>query len=166
PPRRGVTARMSRSGRVLLLALGGLAAGGALFSAALQHRRTGPRADIRVITHGQEVDLASHLAPGKYTLFDFYAVWCPPCRELSPQLERLAERHPGALAIRKVDIVDWTMPVAAQHRIVELPYLMLYDRQGRKMAEGEQVFDELDRLFGAGTAGTERATASAPATGS
>jgi thiol-disulfide isomerase/thioredoxin len=157
---------MSRGMRVLLLALGGLAAAGALFSAALQHRRPGPPADIQVITHGQEVDLTAHLASGKYTLFDFYAVWCPPCRTLSPALERLAEHHPDTLAIRKIDIVDWTMPVAAQHRIVELPYLMLYDRSGRKVAEGENAFDELDRLFGAGATGTDHPTTSVPVAGS
>src|SRR5881397_512747 len=106
-------------------------------------------AAIAIIAHGERVDLQAHAVPGKYTVFDFYAVWCPPCRVLGPALERLASRHTQKLAIRKVDIVDWTMPVAEQYGVEELPYLVLFDGNGRKLAVGEAVFDELDRLFGA-----------------
>jgi len=106
------------------------------------------KADISVITHGDEVDLTAHLAPGKFTVFDFYAIWCPPCRALSPALERLATEHPDRLAIRKVDIVDWTMPVAEQYRVVSLPYLILYGPDGRRQAEGDAVFRALGDLFG------------------
>lgn len=136
--------------RNLLLGLGGLAVAGAAFSAYTLHARRGPAAaaDVQVIAHGETVDLASHLARGKYTVFDFYAVWCPPCRVLGPALERLAERQPGRLAIRKVDIVDWTMPVAEQHRIESLPHLVLFDGDGNKVAEGDDVFPTLDRVFG------------------
>lgn len=105
-------------------------------------------ADVKVIAHGEEVDLADHLAPGKHTVIDFYAVWCPPCRKLSPALERLAGRHAGRLAVRKVDIVDWTMPVARQHGIEELPFLVLYDDRGKRVAQGIDVFPALGGLFG------------------
>lgn len=107
-----------------------------------------PAADIKVIAHGEEVDLADHLARGKHTVIDFYAVWCPPCRKLSPALERLAGRHAGRLALRKVDIVDWTMPVARQHNIEELPFLVLYDDRGNRVAQGIDVFPALGGLFG------------------
>ncbi len=107
-----------------------------------------PQADVQVIAHGEEVELAPHLAAGRYTVFDFYAVWCPPCRVLSPALERLAANHPDTLAIRKVDIVDWTQPVAEQYGVESLPYLLLYDRQGALMASGEEVYATLGELFG------------------
>ncbi len=107
-----------------------------------------PQADVQVIAHGEEVDLAPHLASGRYTVFDFYAVWCPPCRVLSPALERLAAKHPDTLAIRKVDIVDWTQPVAEQYGVVSLPHLLLYDREGTLMASGEEVYLTLGELFG------------------
>lgn len=32
-------------------------------------------ADIRTISSGEEVDIRTHLAKGKYTLFEFYADW-------------------------------------------------------------------------------------------
>jgi thiol-disulfide isomerase/thioredoxin len=115
-------------------------------------------ADVKVITHGEEVQLSEHTVAGKYTVFDFYAPWCPPCRVLGPALERLAARRPESLAVRKIDIVDWTMPVATQHGIESLPYLILYDQAGRKMAEGEDVFDALVRIYGPAARAVAEAT--------
>jgi|SRR5437867_8061664 len=139
---------MSRSGRNLLLTAGAVVLAGAALGAYALNRTPPPGPDVQIIAHGERTDLAGHAVPGKYTVFDFYAVWCPPCRALSPALEKLAAHHRESLAIRKVDIVDWTMPVAEQHDIKELPYLVLFDKEGRQMAAGEKVFDELSRLFG------------------
>ena len=119
-------------------------------------------ADVKVITHGEKVELAEHTVAGKYTVFDFYAPWCPPCRVLGPALERLAARRPESLAVRKIDIVDWTMPVAAQHGIESLPYLILYDQGGRRMAEGEDVFDALVRIYGPAARDLSEATREEP----
>lgn len=105
-------------------------------------------ADLQIITHGDKVDLASHLAQGKYTVIDFYAAWCPPCRVIGPALERLAAAESERLAIRKVDIVDWTMPVAEQYQIESLPHLMLYGPDGRQIADGDAVYPALRELFG------------------
>jgi len=134
--------------KYLLLGIGVVAVFGIGFSACNLSQTSGPEADVRIIAHGEEVDLEAHAVPGKYTVFDFYAAWCPPCRVLSPALERLASRQMERLAIRKVDIVDWTMPVAGQHGIESLPYLILFDPEGNKVASGEQVFARLLKLFG------------------
>ena len=139
---------MTRDMKWLLLALAAAAVAGAGFSAYTLHRPRSDDADVKVITHGEQVDILAHLARGKYTVFDFYAVWCPPCRVLGPALERLAAKRSDRLAVRKVDIVDWTMPVAEQYRIESLPHLVLFDADGRKVAEGEEVFAALGRLFG------------------
>jgi thiol-disulfide isomerase/thioredoxin len=108
-----------------------------------------PEADMKIITHGEKVELSAHLAPGKYTVVDFYAAWCPPCRALGPALERLAAAENSRLALRKVDIVDWTMPVAEQYGIESLPHLMLFGPDGTRLADGDAVFPELSKLFGA-----------------
>lgn len=102
--------------------------------------------DIRIISRGEPINLRDHLVPGKYTLFDYYADWCPPCQELAPRLEELARRHPN-LAVRKIDIVDWDHPVAEQQGVRDLPYLRLYDPGGRLIQEGEATLDDLERLF-------------------
>src|SRR5213594_4812862 len=153
---------MTKGLRILILAAGGVAVAGALLGAYALNRDSHGEADVRVIAHGDRVDLQAHAVPGKYTVFDFYAVWCPPCRALSPALERLASRNTAKLAIRKVDIVDWTMPVAEQYGVQELPYLVLYDAGGQKVADGEKVYDSLNELFGPDALDVDRATEKPP----
>ena len=94
-------------------------------------------ADTATISHGERVDLSAHLASGKYTLVDFYADWCAPCRMLEPQIERLADVHESSLAVRKVDIVNWQSEVSKQYRVFSIPHLKLYDPQGRLLSEGQ-----------------------------
>src|SRR2546428_9704762 len=154
---------MTRGARTPMLIGGGLLLAGAALGAYALKRTPAGEPDVKIIAHGERIDLAPHAVPGKYTVFDFYAVWCPPCRALSPALEKLAARHRQTLAIRKVDIVDWTMPVAEQHGIQELPYLVLFDKEGRKLAVGEDVFDALARLFGDAARDIGRATEKPPA---
>ena len=139
---------MTGGSRNLVLCGRALVLAGALVGVQALSRPQPRGADVRIITHGDEVDLDAHAVRGKYTVFDFYAPWCPPCRVIGPALERLAERRPDAVALRKIDIVDWTMPVATQHRIESLPYLVLYDREGRRVTQGDDVYPEIKRLFG------------------
>src|SRR5262245_48596070 len=154
---------MTRGLRIAIAIAGGTIVAGAALGVHALSRAPREEADIRIITHGEKVDLQAHAVPGKYTVFDFYAVWCPPCRALSPALEKLASRNTRNLAIRKVDIVDWTMPVAEQYGVEELPYLVLFDTNGKKVADGEAVFDELGRLFGDAALDVSRATEKPPA---
>src|SRR5262250_1526492 len=121
--------------RNVVLGVAAIVVAGAGLGAYTLNRRPGTPADVSVIAHGERIDIGAHAVPGKYTVFDFYAVWCPPCRALSPALERLASRHTDRLAVRKVDIVDWTMPVAEQYKIEELPFLVLYDAGGKRLAD-------------------------------
>ncbi|HEY0709551.1 MAG TPA: hypothetical protein VGG33_22260, partial [Polyangia bacterium] len=50
-----------------------------------------PNADlIEISKEGEDVPaLEAHLAPGKVTLFDFYAVWCAPCRKIDAHVFQL-----------------------------------------------------------------------------
>lgn len=153
---------MNKGVRTALLVIAAFAIVAALLGAyALNHAPRG-EADVAIIAHGERVDLQAHAVPGKYTVFDFYAVWCPPCRALGPALEKLASRNAERLAIRKVDIVDWTMPVAEQYGVEELPFLVLYDAGGHKVADGEKVYDSLNELFGRDALELDRATEKPP----
>jgi thiol-disulfide isomerase/thioredoxin len=132
------------------LAAAALLAGIGIFLALERSPRIDPgeaRGDIQVISKGRPLNLRTHLAAGKYTLFDYYADWCPPCRELSPRLEELARQHDN-LALRKIDIVSWSHPVAQQQGVTDLPFLRLYGPDGTLVAEGDAAIGELHRLFG------------------
>jgi thiol-disulfide isomerase/thioredoxin len=112
------------------------------------------QADIELISQGREVVLEQHLVPGKLVVFDFFAEWCAPCRVVTPRLERLAAQHPDRLALRKIDVIDWESPVARQHRLGSLPYLVLYGADGQRLVAGDanRVMAALgSRLGGAST---------------
>ena len=130
----------------VLLVVGG-ALGYAAYVATMRGAGTQPPAgDVAWVSEGEPVDLAANAVKGKYTVYDFYADWCAPCRALDVHLRGLAARHPN-VAIRKIDIVDWTTPVVAQHRIEGLPYMVLFDPDGKQIAAGIDVYVKLSELF-------------------
>ncbi|MEE8536732.1 MAG: thioredoxin family protein [Acidobacteriota bacterium] len=106
----------------------------------------GPQGDIVTIARGEEIQVKEHLVPEKYTVIDFYADWCATCRKVTPVLEEFA-RHDSIIALRKVNVVSWDSPVAQQYGLKELPYLLLYDPQGKLLAQGENVVRMLERLI-------------------
>ncbi|HEU5079164.1 MAG TPA: thioredoxin family protein [Opitutaceae bacterium] len=93
------------------------------------------------VSHGAEVTISELAVPGKYTVFDFYSDYCPPCRALKPELERIhAQRDDVALVV--VDInrpnvrgIDWKSPVAKQYNLHSIPHLVIYDPSGKVLAE-------------------------------
>ncbi|MGI8819298.1 MAG: thioredoxin domain-containing protein [Chthoniobacterales bacterium] len=87
-------------------------------------------AEVAIIAHGSQVDLTKHLVPGSVTIIDFYADWCGPCKQISPMLERLAKTDPE-IALRKVDIVDWSSAVVKQFKIQSIPRVEIYSRTGK-----------------------------------
>jgi thiol-disulfide isomerase/thioredoxin len=104
-----------------------------------------------VISHGERVDLEDHLAAGKITVFDFSSEYCPPCVVLGPELEKLDARRDD-LAVVTVDInrpgrtgIDWQSPVARQYFLRSIPHFIIYDADGRRMAEGRQA---AEKVFG------------------
>ena len=53
---------------------------------------------------GRFLDLVKQ--PGRVVLVQFWGPYCPPCRQLSPELNRLLKAHPTNLAIVKVNTQD------------------------------------------------------------
>ncbi len=86
--------------------------------------------EVEVIGHGSQVDIARYLSPGNVTIVDFYADWCGPCKQISPFLEQMAKTDPE-IALRKIDIVNWTTPVVKQYNVHSIPQINIYDRAGK-----------------------------------
>ncbi|MEY2538860.1 MAG: hypothetical protein QOG67_2600 [Verrucomicrobiota bacterium] len=109
--------------------------------------------EIEVIAHGGQVDIAKHLSAGNVTIVDFYADWCGPCKLISPTLEKLAKTDPE-IAVRKIDIIDWTTPVVKQHNVHAIPQINIYDRAGKLVGTvvGPDV-DKVQRLIAQAKAG-------------
>ncbi len=100
---------------------------------------------ITVISHGERVNLEDYLASGRWVLFDFYADWCGPCRKWSPILEKFARGYPNHVTMYKIDIRNWGTAVALQHEIELIPYVILYNKSGKRVAKGSPR-DVLEKL--------------------
>jgi thiol-disulfide isomerase/thioredoxin len=118
---------------------------------------------------GDRVSISS--LRGHVVLLDFWASWCPPCRESIPILGRVAARHEGLLAYAVNVESDQTRErVIAAHRALDvliptlldrdyeaqsafevqaLPTLVLIDREGivRHVSTGVPDEAELDETL-------------------
>ena len=108
--------------------------------------------DIQTVSHGEAIRIKDHLAPGKTTIFDYYAEWCGPCHLLSPRLERLVLNDEN-IALRTVDISDWESEAGKQatrkFKIPGLPYVRVYGPRGKFLGavEGNQI-EKVKELIG------------------
>ena len=109
-------------------------------------------------TAGNKIDLKSYR--GKYTFVEFWASWCPPCREESPTLVRLyneykdkgftilsvsidknttqwknAIRQDGYTWENVCDLNGYGGPTAALYTVTAIPNSFLLDKDGRIIAK-------------------------------
>ncbi|MDJ0893311.1 MAG: thioredoxin family protein [Gammaproteobacteria bacterium] len=69
-------------------------------------------------------DLIGHrLQPGKKALYYFYSSHCPPCRTMSPRIDRLAERFPNVF---KVDVGE-SRELTKRFSITATPAVIVVD---------------------------------------
>ncbi|HEY0715556.1 MAG TPA: thioredoxin family protein [Polyangia bacterium] len=91
---------------------------------------------VEISKAGEDVPaLEAHLVPGKVTLFDFYAVWCAPCRKIDAHVFRLLGER-SDLALRKMNVVSWETPLAERYLggVSNLPYVVVYGKDGKRAA--------------------------------
>lgn len=69
-----------------------------------------------------EVVLASK---EELVIVDFWAEWCPPCKMLSPILDRVAEKYSGRLKVVKCNIEE-NQDIANQYAISSIPNLVFF----------------------------------------
>ncbi len=106
---------------------------GAGKGAYLPHITFKPSMNVQVISKkGEDIELKKYLVPGKVTVFDFYAVWCGPCREVDREMYRLLLKR-NDIALQKINVVDWKRPVARHYltNVKALPYVIVYSRKGK-----------------------------------
>ena len=85
---------------------------------------------------------------GKVSLVDFWAVWCGPCRQQGPIIDRLAEQlKEKNFVVGKLD-VDSNPKVAQQFGVSSIPTLVvLKDGKEVKRFVGVQDADTLKKAL-------------------
>lgn len=80
------------------------------------------------------------------TLVDFYAVWCGPCKMITPIVEQLSEQLQGKAQVAKLDI-DQAPQTTGMLQITSVPTLILFkDGKEVKRVVGVKDFDYLLNL--------------------
>lgn len=63
------------------------------------------------------------LNSGKTCLIDFYAVWCGPCKMMSPVIDEIAAENPD-IVVGKVD-VDENDDLAEKYQVMSIPTILV-----------------------------------------
>ena len=58
-----------------------------------------------------------------FTMVDFYADWCGPCKTFSPIFEEFANENPNIKCV-KVNVDETT--IARQYKIMSIPTILLF----------------------------------------
>ena len=78
--------------------------------------------DVNEDDFAERVIAASSRTP---VLVDFWADWCPPCRVLTPVLERLVAEYGGRFVLAKVE-ADENMRLAGRYKLRGFPTAILF----------------------------------------
>jgi thiol:disulfide interchange protein len=130
-----------------------LAAVAALLALLLLWLRGGlhPEAPLERLAR-QSPDLQVALADGRPTLVEFYADWCEACRAMAPAMDRLEQRHRGALdvVLLNVDNPRWEAELE-RYDVNGIPQLELFDAAGTSVGRsiGARSAAELESLMAA-----------------
>ena len=84
---------------------------------------------------GQQVDLAAYMR-GTPAVLEFWATWCPLCKELEPQLQAAREKYAGRVKFISVGVKDNQSP-EKQKAYAESHHLggeFVFDRDGKAVA--------------------------------
>lgn len=77
---------------------------------------------IEVTTENFESEVLGADVP---VLVDFWAVWCGPCKMVSPLIDELAQDYEGKAKVCKVN-VDEQMPLAEKFKVMTIPTIIVF----------------------------------------
>jgi thioredoxin 1 len=66
-------------------------------------------------------------------LWDFWATWCPPCKQLKPTIEALEKKYEGKIEIKSID-TDQNQDLAQEFNVQAIPTLVFLDAKGNELS--------------------------------
>jgi thioredoxin 1 len=95
-----------------------------------------------LIQHLTDKTFSEAVAHG-FTVVDFWAAWCAPCRELAPVMEKLAEEFKGKASFAKLNVDEFT-PLSEQYDVLSMPTLVIFkDGKATDRIIGSLPIDQL-----------------------
>ncbi len=138
---------------------------------ALSKLATGNMAPDILLSNPEGEQVALSSLKGKYVLVDFWASWCGPCRQESPNLVKIYKKfHPRGFEIYSVsldkeanawvkaikddqlnwihvsDLKFWDSAAAKSYNVQSIPFTILIDKEGKIIAKalrGKELEDKL-----------------------
>lgn len=88
---------------------------------------------------GSAAEFDQLLASSTYVMVDFFATWCPPCKQIAPFFESLDKKHSvdRHLQFAKVD-VEKVREIAARYRVTAMPTFLFF-KEGKQVAVNSNV---------------------------
>ena len=76
----------------------------------------------------------------KVTLYDFWAVWCAPCKIMNPIIEEIEKEYTGKVGIVKVNVDEpASLPLVERYQVGAMPtYIIESDNQVFRQFVGAQ----------------------------
>jgi thioredoxin 1 len=84
------------------------------------------------------------LSKHSYTLIDFHATWCEPCKWVEPIVNDIVKHFEGKLSLEKIDI-DEHPDLARELHVLSVPTIVLY--KGNEELWRIRGFDTLPRMI-------------------
>jgi len=80
-------------------------------------------------------------------LVDFWATWCGPCKQVAPEMEKLAAKYDGAVDVVKVD-VDANPSLSQKYGIMSIPTIAFFRPGQQPMGVvGFRPMEQLEQQF-------------------
>ena len=120
---------------------------------------------------GKDIALSDYAGKGKYVLVDFWASWCPPCREDMPLLVEAYKKYKGkgfeivgvsldddvakwTGGIKKLnitwpqmsDLKGWNSELSKAYGVASIPHTVLIGKDGKIIARGIKGKDLMGKL--------------------
>jgi thiol-disulfide isomerase/thioredoxin len=91
--------------------------------------------DVSLVAKDGEAvgELERYRVEGKYTVLDFYADWCGPCRDVDRQLHVVLKDR-NDVAVRRFNVVSFESPLAKElgRKLQKLPYVVVFKPDGKR----------------------------------
>lgn len=88
---------------------------------------------VKHIKSKEEFKTIISTSKDRLLLFDFYAEWCPPCKELGPVLEKIAKENRDMVTVYKVNI-DQHKDISSSFRITGIPHVVFIKNSEKLLA--------------------------------